>query len=175
MLKEDTLKFDTIYHDTYEMVLKYVVCNSYNINDVNDIIQEVYFELYKILDKKDIDNINAYLIGIARNKIKKHYSIFYKIKTLSFFNKNEDDIEYIDIIKDDIDLEKTIINNDLIGEAWKYIKTKKSIVVKIFFLYYKCDFTIKQISDELNVSESNVKNYLYRTLNEIKNIFSGDV
>ena len=70
MLEEDTLKFNTIYHDTYKMVLKYVVCNSYNINDVNDIIQEVYFELYKILDKKDIDNINDYLIGIARNKIK---------------------------------------------------------------------------------------------------------
>lgn len=175
MLKEDTLKFNTIYHDTYEMILKYVVCNSYNINDVNDIIQEVYFELYKILDKKDIDNINAYLIGIARNKIKKHYSIFYKIKTLSFFNKNEEDIEYIDIIKDDIDLEKIIINKDLIGEVWKYIKTKKSIVEKIFFLYYKCDFTIKQISDELNVSESYVKNYLYRTLNEIKNIFNRDV
>ena len=43
--------FDQVYDETYLDVLRFIVCNSININDVNDILQEVYMELFKILRK----------------------------------------------------------------------------------------------------------------------------
>ncbi len=37
------------------------------------------------------------------------------------------------------------------------------------YLYYYEDFTIKQIADTLNLTESNVKkNYIYRTFKRVK-------
>ena len=85
--------FDQVYDETYLDVLRFIVCNSININDVNDILQEVYMELFKILKKKNLDNINikSYVISIAANKIKKYYSLIYKISKISLFTKDEYD------------------------------------------------------------------------------------
>ena len=106
--------FDQVYDETYLDVLRFIVCNSININDVNDILQEVYMELFKILKKKNLDNINikSYVISIAANKIKKYYSLIYKISKISLFTKDEYDIELIDKIKDDIDIERLIVNKN---------------------------------------------------------------
>ena len=78
MIKESIISFNDIYDETYDIVLKYIVCNSNNINDVNDIIQEVYFDLYKKIEKEKVINVSdirAYVIGIAKNKIKKLINI----------------------------------------------------------------------------------------------------
>lgn len=52
------------------------------------------------------------------------------------------------------------------------MKNKKSVIGKFFFLYYYENYSIKEIANILNISESNVKHYLYRTLQEI-NLFLG--
>ena len=167
--------FDQVYDETYLDVLRFIVCNSININDVNDILQEVYMELFKILKKKNLDNINikSYVISIAANKIKKYYSLIYKISKISLFTKDEYDIELIDKIKDDIDIERLIVNKNEWEKIWLYIKNKSNQnIPKIFYLYYNLDLTIKQISKELNLSESYVKNILYRTLKELYSKFN---
>ena len=44
-----------------------------------------------------------------------------------------------------------------------------ALTIKLnLYLYYYANSTIKDISKELKISESNVKHYLYRTLNELK-------
>jgi len=163
-------KFNNIYDETYYDILKYIIIKCNNINDANDIIQDVYLEFWNILNKKDIqdDNFKSYLIGIAVNKIKKHYSLISKIKRINIFDNNEE----IDNIKDNIDIEDLIIKNDDWNIIWKYIKNKKNQdIAKIFYLYYKLELSIKEISIELNVSESYVKNLIYRTLKELCSLF----
>ena len=44
--------FEEIYSSTYKQTLKYIICKCSNIEDVNDLIQETYIELYKILKNK---------------------------------------------------------------------------------------------------------------------------
>lgn len=84
-------KFEKIYEDTYNTTLKYVICKCYNLDDVNDIMQETYTELYKILKEDNtIRNMQAFVIGIARNKIIKYINNKGKIKTISMFQENED-------------------------------------------------------------------------------------
>ncbi len=167
MVKDKT--FNDIYDKTYDMLLRYIICNINNLDDVNDIIQEVYFELYKRIKKEDINSINnidSYVIGIAKNRIKKYYSKLYNLKNIFKF-----DIEKINNIKNNINIEKEVINYSIYNEIWKYIKTKDITIQKIFLLYYKYDYKIKDISNILNITESKTKNDLYRTLNEIKKIF----
>ena len=53
-------------------------------------------------------------------------------------------------------------------EVWKYIKQKNITVITIFYLYYYSELKISQIAEQLNMSESNVKNVLYRTIKDIK-------
>lgn len=167
-------RFNRIYDNTYSDILKYIIIKCHNINDSNDIIQEVYFELWKILNKRDIDesNIKSFLIGISINKIKKHYTLVQRFKTISIFNKSDKDIELIDSLKDSIDLEDLVIRSDEWDFIWNYIKSKKNQnIPKIFYLYYVLDLTIKDISKELLIGESYVKNIIYRTLDELRSLF----
>ena len=175
MASQSNLKiFNSIYEKTYSDVLKYIIIKCHNVNDANDIIQEVYLEFWKILNKRNIDesNIKSYLIGIAINKIKKHYTLIKKIKTISIFDKNEKDIELIDNLSDSINIEDIIVKNDDWVHIWNFIKNKKNQnIPKIFYLYYVLDLPIKAISKELQVSESYVKNIIYRTLKELCSLF----
>lgn len=176
MLGAPKLKqFEEIYDKTYNKTLKYIICKCSNIDDVNDILQETYLELYKSLIKdKDIDDFEKYIIGIAKNKIKKHYSLLYKIKTISLFTNENEDIQLLDTIKNDIDIEKIIIKSLDKETIWNYLKTKNIHIQKIFYLYYELDIKIKEISSLLGVSESYVKNCLYRTLKELQELMRKD-
>ena len=43
MSTRKTLKeFEKIYKDTYNTTLKYLICKCYNLDDINDIIQETF-------------------------------------------------------------------------------------------------------------------------------------
>ena len=167
-------KFNDIYDKTNLYLLKYIIIKCHNINDTSDIMQETYLELWKILNKKELvdKNIKSYLIGIANNKIKKHYSLISRIKTISLFEKNDKDIELIDILEDDLNIDNIIIEKVTWDTIWKYIKNKKNQdIPKVFYLYYEMDLSIKEIALSLNVSESYIKHMIYRTLKELKDKF----
>ena len=170
-------KFNDIYDKTYSDIMRYVIVKCHNINDANDIIQDVYFEFWKILNKKEVveTNIKSFLIGIAINKIKKHYSLIQRFKTISFFDKDSNDIELIDNFKSDIDIEDLVIKSDDWNSVWKYLKNKKNQdIPKVFYLYYKLGLSLKEISNELDKSESYIKNLIYRTLKELSSNYGGD-
>ncbi len=165
-------KFNDIYNKTYSDVLKYIIIKCHNINDANDIIQEVYLEFWKILNKKELDdsNIKSFLIGIAINKIKKHYTIIQRIKSILVADKNEHD--ELEKVKNNVDIEELIIRKDDWDNIWNHIKANKNQdVAKIFYLYYVLGLSIKNISLELDVKESYVKNIIYRTLKELNSLF----
>lgn len=83
-------EFEEVYENTYHTLLKYIICKCSNLDDVNDIIQETYTEFYKLLKKNHkIDNKQAYIIGIARNTIKKYITCKSKINTVSIFQQEE--------------------------------------------------------------------------------------
>ncbi len=87
LLKE----FEKIYNQTYNNILKYIICKCNNLNNVDDIIQETYLELYRTLKKKkEISNYESYLIVIAKNKIIKFFNLDKKNNTISIFQ--DDDI-----------------------------------------------------------------------------------
>jgi len=156
--------FEEIYNDTYDRTLRYIICNCSNIQDVNDLVQETYLELYKLLQRKkeiELENFYNYIIGIAKIRIQKHYGNVQKNISL----ENED---YYEQVPADIDIELDTINKLNAEKVWKFIKQKDILVVKVFYLYYYLELKISQIATELSLTESNVKNILYRTIKDIK-------
>ncbi len=151
-------KFDVVYNESYKDISRYVVLNANNIGDVKDILQNIYLEVYKNIDKVSDKN---YVFGIAKNVLKKYYRF-------KFLRK--DDTEITDNIKSNINLEKTVMDKFDTELVWKYLKKKNYNIAKILYLYYYEDFTIKEIANSLNLTESNVKNYIYRTLKELRRI-----
>lgn len=175
MIGQSNLKnFNEIYDETYLDVLRFILIKCHNTNDVNDILQETYLEFFNILKKKEIENknIKSYLMGIALNKIKKHYHLMYKLNTISLFKTNENDHEFIDILPSSLNIENIIVREEEWNQIWKYIKSKKDQnIPKIFYLHYKLEMSIKDIAKELKKSESYIKNSIYRTLKELSSFF----
>ena len=133
-------KFNEIYDKTHLDLLKYVIIKCHNINDANDIMQETYLEFWNIINKKELSDINikSYLIGIANNKIKKHYTLLQKFKTISLFGINDKDRELIESLEDGMNINEIIIQKDNWNTIWKFIKSKKNQdIPKVFYLYYK--------------------------------------
>ena len=156
--------FNKLYKETFDDISKYVICSTPNINDVNDILQIIYMDIFKIINKDNYDLLNkSYIRAIAKNKINDYYRYNYKQKIVSLFT-NKDDIEDY---KDNIDIEKSILEQYDQEKVCKYLK-KNQTIAKIFYLYYSFGLTIPEIAHELKLSESNVKNYLYRTLKKLK-------
>ena len=112
--------FEEIYEDTYNNTLMYIVCKCSNVDDINDLIQDTYVELYKILKKKKLlvlDNYQNYIIGIAKKKIQRYYGLLYKLRPSSNVNSANNQ-EYELEIPADIDVEADIVEK-LDAEIYK--------------------------------------------------------
>ena len=164
--KEYLKIFNNIYDNTYKDVSKYVVCNCNNIDDVNDIIQSIYLDVFKLV-KKNKDISISYIIGISKYKIKDYYRFKYKDNIVN----NE---ENLSDIPSNFNLEDSLMNKYDSDKVWEYLKNKNIIIFKVFYLYYYLGLSLKEIGSNLKISESNVKHYLYRTLKELNKYLESD-
>lgn len=174
-MKVQIEKFEKIYNDTYNKTLKYIVIKCSNIEDINDIMQDTYLELLNKMKRnklEKVENIDNYIIGIATNIIKRHYTKKKKENIISY--DDEDNITEL-LIQDDFNLEESIITKYNIDKVWDYIKNKELITIKIFYLYFGLGLKISEIAQELGVGESNIKNKIYRTLKELKKYLGEEV
>lgn len=168
--------FNNIYDSTHRKILVYITAKCSDTVDISDIFQDTYMEFYRILLKRGssyVKNSEALLMKIAKQKISRYYSKMDKIKSISFLKistkiNNEATYTYP---ADEFNLEETVINNELIGEVRMFLNKKPEVVKKIFYLFYYLDTTIPQIASLLSVSESYVKNKLYRTLKELRKLY----
>lgn len=172
MKLKETKIFDDIYTTTYKTTLKFFVLRCNKIEDINDLLQDTYLEIFKQIRKKkiqDIEDIQAYIIGIAKNVLRKYYQ--------NKSNTSSLQVEYIEeiILDSDIDIELQFITKDNVEKIWNYVKNKNILIAKIFYCYYYLDMKLNDIAKELQLNESTAKTYLYRTLKELKKVFYEEV
>lgn len=166
--------FDRTYDSLYNKITAYVIVKCNSIYDVEDIVQEIFSELYRLIKAKGCDYINnpeAMAMRIANFKLIRFYSQKKKRNELSLVSTNSKGEEYSDFQISDVDIETEFITNETVNEIWKQIKLKSSETQKIFALFYYCDMPIKEIAKNLNVSESFVKHRIYRTLKELRVLY----
>jgi len=133
-------------------------------------------ELYQVIQKHGanyVENPIAFTIRIAKHKIAQHYSLmerFRQFVSMTAINRDGDEYEHHFEDFDSALTEDFTVDKMILDTAKEYIKSKSEITRKVFYLYYDFDITISEIAQSLNISESNVKNRLYRTLNELRKI-----
>ena len=168
MFEQETLdSFEQLYQETYPDVMKYVVCHCSNIEDTKDIVQNIYLHVFKNQKRIPIGKAKKYILGISKYKVKDYYRFRYKEKMIAFFSHTEDSFP-VESIPDSINIEASMLERYDINQVWEYLKRRPVIISKVFYLYYYLELTIKEIAQELHVSESSVKNYLYRSLQELR-------
>lgn len=135
-------------------IIANMVKNNLSYEDKEEIVSDVFFVLWKNKEE-NIISLNAYIAGITRNLVREKLK---KIKITYNISDYENILEdsNIDIYSD----ERENINICL--------KKLKSIDQKIFNMFYYCSNSIKEIANELKISEFNVSTRLYRIRKRIK-------
>lgn len=168
-----------MYDLYFDKVTYYVISKCERLCDVEDVVQEVFFEFYGIIEKKGakyIKNAEALIIYLAKIKIQRFYIQLKKQKKqVPFFKENAGGEEYETFDIDNPDIEDIYVNNQTILEVWEILSERSPDIQKIFALYYYCGNTIKEISEIMEISQSMVKHKLYRTLEQIRKIYKKDV
>ncbi len=144
--------FNLYKNDIYRLAYSYTK----NIMDSDDVVQNVFVKLYKskkILEKNDIE-IKKWLIKVTINDCKTIFLSSWKRKICSLTEKEENTIK--------------VDNKEygLLDEINKLSKTERIVI----FLYYYENYKIKEISNIIKKSETNVQTILYRARNKLKKI-----
>jgi len=173
-------RFNEIYDYTSKAVLAYITSKCKYTADIHDVFQDTYLELFQILSNRGVDYIKnpmAFMIRIARRKISRYYSLLERLKLFISITAEDNDGNEYELPNIDVSViltEEITINQILLDSAKKYIHSKPELVKKVFYLFYDFDMTIPEIAQALNISESNVKNKLYRTIKELRELFEGE-
>lgn len=178
MVDNITARFNELYEATSSSTLAFIAAKCSDMADMNDIFQETYMEIYRIMLKKGadyIENDEAFAIKIAKNKISKQMSLFTRFKSevsLSDFTE-ADEREVYDNSFTEESIDDSICTNELMDEIESFLKTKPQDVQKIFFLRFSMEYSLDKIAQLMSVSEQQVKNKLYRTIREIRKLYQG--
>ena len=169
-------EFETIYQKTYSQTLRFIIVKCKNIDNVNDILQDTYVELLKIIKKKkvlEIENVDSYIMGIANNMIKRYYHKKNKDNIVSYYSENNQEkwvrFERWFWFRTKYDYQRKC------KRSLEIPKNKDLITTKIFYLYFAMGLKISEIAKELKMTESNVKNKIYRMLKELKKYLGKEV
>ena len=151
---------DAIYDEYYYKLYYWALKKTNNKEDAEDLTNSIFVTIFEYFNNnieiKKIDNLIwkiAYNIWCTRAK-----KYIKEKNNISF----EDNVE-IEVSDDTID---KIIYKEIIENIDKCNLTEKENLS--FKMYYCSDLSIKEISDKLNSSESNIKYYLYSARNKIK-------
>lgn len=172
-----TTLFNDMYDSTNRKVLGYITARCGNTADIRDIFQETYMELYRVLLKRGpdyIENGEAFVMKLARQKVFRYYSLLDRLKNIiPLYSKNEegDEVSPAELEPSELSVEESVSDEVLADDLRKIISTKPVETRKIFHLYYSLDMTIPEIARLLSVSESHVKNRLFRTLKELRGLY----
>lgn len=170
--------FNTTYDKYYQKVMTFVVAKCSDIGYVEDIVQETFAEFFSVIDKKGISyikNEHALLLRIAKVRVYRHYSLKARLKNLvPLIKKNKEGEETENFRFEYKDVEESYINSYTIKEVWRQIRTYPTDIQKIFVLHFHLDKPLREVAELLEMTESNVKHKLYRTIGKLRKLYGGE-
>lgn len=154
-MDEITKKFLDLYNLYSNDVLRLAFSFTKNICEAEDISQLVFIKLFKELKK---DNNKEYgkkwLLKVTANECKNNFKIAWKRKIVLQDEFNHNDITLNETLKNDK------LSNTLLKLSSKYRN--------VIYLYYYEGYKIDEISEILNLKQSNIKSLLSRGRKKLK-------
>ena len=168
--------FRRIYDLTYTKAAALVTVKCRRTADIGDILQEVYLELYRVLEKRGTDYIRE-PDAFVRKLVKQQLSRYYRGHPWQHEVYDEPDEDgYVPELADieALSVEEIAADHEVLQWTDRYLSAKGELYRKIFHLYYRFGLTLPEIAELLERTEADIKNKLYRTLNEIREQWKGE-
>ncbi len=148
-----------------KVIFKYLLKMGASKEDAEDIVQETLYKALKNIDAIHHDKVRAWLFKVAINS---YYNLY---------SKKKRSIKYIDALPN-MELftesaEDEMVSKECNNEIYKALDLLKPSYKNLLVLKYFIDLPYKDIADILEISESNLKIYLYRARNKLKKILEG--
>lgn len=141
-------------------IIKNMSSNIFNQEDIEEIISDTFFILWKNQNKIDKEkSLSSYIAGIARNLVKE------KLRKTNNNIINDLEFDFFDIQIIDLEYE----NREKIEIIKNTMEKMKEQDKDIFNLYYYGNRKINEISKILKITEFNVKSRLHRIRKKLKN------
>ena len=141
-------------------IIQNMAANIFNQEDIEEIISDTFFILWKNQNKIDKEkSLSSYIAGIARNLVKE------RLRKTNKNIINDLECDFFDIQMIDLEYE----NREKIEIIKNTMGKMKEQDKDIFNLYYYGNRKINEISKILKIAEFNVKSRLHRIRKKLKN------
>lgn len=169
--------FEQIYRLTYDQVAFYVLSKCGKVPEAEEILQETYAELYKVLADKGVSYITVpegFVMQLAKSKVFRYYSEMEQQRTYVFVETTgtpgEQDARASMQEAVAENWEDALIDKLTAEEVMAYLAEKDELTREIFYQHYFQDKTLQEIAKSCGLKESAVKMRLYRTLQELRSM-----
>ena len=159
-----------IYDETYMYITKYFTLKCRYTSDIPDLLQSTYLEFVTQLEQKGQSHIlipKYYVLRIAKAQLAKYYEGKNKIRQDSYEQLQEEGLENAEVYEEYL-LEDVAENSIISGQIWETINTFDNLTIKIFILKFMHNMHMSEISKEMKVPLSTVRNRLYRGIERIR-------
>lgn len=174
-MMRDTISADeaflAIYRATERQILVYLTAKCGDPADLQDLFQETYAELYAVLRRRGAGYVReaaAFVKKLARQQLCRHYS--------RRARRRCDSLEDLDgePPAPPAELDDRLVTEALLARVRAALAREPALTRKIFTLHFGLDLTLAETARALEVSESFVKNRLYRTIDRLRSEISPD-
>lgn len=151
---------DAIYDEYFDKIYNWSIKKTNNKEDAEDLTNSVFLAIFEYFNKDiKVEKLENLIWKIAYNLWSTKAKNYIKEKNNTEFNEEYQSIDNTDML--DKVIYREIVNNlDNVG-----LTTNEK---KAFELYYINDLSIKEISEKLDSSDTNIKYYLYSSRKKIK-------
>lgn len=167
-------QFNRIYDLTVRETAAYLYAKSRRPEDVSDLLQETFLQLYQMLKGSSGTPIHS-PHGLVRTFANRTLYAYYQTELpLPLAYPNESDRSFnessIDQLEDEIvhELDEQISRSVTLQQLLDTLKVEAPLDWRIIILYYDYDLKLRTIAEYLEVPLSTVKSRLYRCLKRLR-------
>jgi RNA polymerase sigma-70 factor (ECF subfamily) len=164
----DAGAFESLLSHYEKAIYNYVFKTIPQKQEAEDITQEVFFKVYKNLQKIDINgNFTAWLYKVATNTTFDHLRRKKRKPELLIIDDEDAHFETVDDTPAYLGLEQ-LQDSEQLGKAMSNLRPEyKSILL----LYYYQDYSYQEIAEIMDLPINTVKTYLHRARQNLKSEF----
>lgn len=166
-LKKDELNIELIMKEYTNYIYTIIKnsANSMSLEDIEEIISDVFLSLWNNRDKLDIEKeLSPYIAGITKNLIKKKYRNNKVHENIEDYEEKLISLENIELYSEEEE------QNEILIKELGLLKLEEQ---KIFMMFYYEDKKVKEIAQTLEITQSKVKMKLHRIRKKLKENLKG--
>jgi len=165
ILNGDKEKYSILMNRYHNEIFKYIYNMVDNVEVTNDLVQEIFFKIYKKLNQYDQEkaSFRTWIYRVTGN-----FVINYKKSKAYRYNQNK--VLYDDKInKSDTEIEKEVIVNEKITEIQRVMEmVLKPKHYQIMALHYFSNLTVKEISETTKIPLKTIYKAINSSIAKIK-------